>query len=223
MMDIAKLRELLDRIKTASGAEATDRAFREWAQVAMAAQPALLARLEAAERVVEAARSYMRDGGLNYLFYVPPSPPTTRRRPVADMTDGYAPYAERDVMALDREGGYYIRHVFAMTKYGLHDKSDIAAELAWRDQQIATLRAEIADMREELDATIEQRDLLSQEMLRLEKDAGRYAWLATKFRSGGLKMDGTSMWYLPASVPGVRALTLDAAIDAAIAEESRHD
>lgn len=36
------------------------------------------------------------------------------------------------------------------------------------------LRAEIADMREELDATIEQRDLLSQEVLRLEKDAGRW-------------------------------------------------
>lgn len=84
------------------------------------------------------------------------SPTTTRRRPVAEMTVEQAPYAERDIMALDREGGYYARHVFAMTKYGLHDKSDIAAELAWRDQQIATLRAELDELR---------------------ADAERYRWL----------------------------------------------
>lgn len=58
MMDIAKLGELLDRIKTASVAEATYRAFLEWAQVAMAAQPALLARLEAADQLAEASREF---------------------------------------------------------------------------------------------------------------------------------------------------------------------
>lgn len=61
-MDIAKLKELLERVTTASGAEATDRAFLEWAQVAMAAQPSLLARLEAAENVVEAARAIHETG-----------------------------------------------------------------------------------------------------------------------------------------------------------------
>lgn len=40
-----------------------------------------------------------------------------------------------------------------------------------RLEALAIIRAKIADMREELDATIEQRDLLSQEVLRLEKDA----------------------------------------------------
>lgn len=39
-------------------------------------------------------------------------------------------YDERDVEALDE---YYTRHVEAMTREGLHDKSAIAAELAWRD------------------------------------------------------------------------------------------
>ena len=30
-------------------------------------------------------------------------------------------------------GEYYARHVMAMTAEGLHEKADIAAELAWRD------------------------------------------------------------------------------------------
>lgn len=42
-------------------------------------------------------------------------------------------YADRDAMAL---GQRYIDHVSAMTTEGLHAKSDIAAELAWRDLQI---------------------------------------------------------------------------------------
>ena len=43
---------------------------------------------------------------------------------------GWRLYAERDVIAL---GNYYLRHLNAMTAEGLHAKSDIAAELAWRD------------------------------------------------------------------------------------------
>jgi hypothetical protein len=49
-------------------------------------------------------------------------------------------YADRDHMELDRDGNYYIRHVAAMTKEGLHAKSDIAAELAWRDREIDRLK-----------------------------------------------------------------------------------
>jgi predicted NACHT family NTPase len=41
-------------------------------------------------------------------------------------------YADRDAMALDANGDY-IRHVGAMTHEALHSKSDIAAELAYRD------------------------------------------------------------------------------------------
>ena len=55
-------------------------------------------------------------------------------------------YAERDAMAMDMAGNYYCRHVSAMTEEGLHAKSDIAAELAWRDMQIDRLRAALAEV-----------------------------------------------------------------------------
>lgn len=57
------------------------------------------------------------------------------------MSDTAKQYAERDVIQLDRDGNYYCRHVRAMTAEGLHSKSDIAAELAWRDREIDRLRA----------------------------------------------------------------------------------
>lgn len=74
-------------------------------------------------------------------------------------TNGPRQYAERDLIALDRAGNHYSRHVSAMTTEELHSKSDIAAELAWRDQQIAELiaRAESAEARVvELDAALER-------------------------------------------------------------------
>lgn len=55
----------------------------------------------------------------------------------------YFCYAERDIVQLDREGDYYIRHVSAMTQEDLHSKSSIAAELAWRDYQIDLLKSEL--------------------------------------------------------------------------------
>lgn len=45
-------------------------------------------------------------------------------------------YAKKDHRAL---GEHYLRHVCAMTSEGLHAKSDIAAELAWRDMRIEAL------------------------------------------------------------------------------------
>lgn len=45
----------------------------------------------------------------------------------------YAPRGRREL------GRFYTRHVQAMTVEGLHEKCDIAAELAWRDQRIAIL------------------------------------------------------------------------------------
>jgi hypothetical protein len=53
-------------------------------------------------------------------------------------------YADRDPMALDKAGGFYIRHVSAMTREGLHSKADIAAELGWRDMLIASLEEQNA-------------------------------------------------------------------------------
>lgn len=51
-------------------------------------------------------------------------------------------YAQRDLMGMDSAGNHYCRHVSAMTREQLHSKSDIAAELGWRDMQIAELKAQ---------------------------------------------------------------------------------
>jgi len=48
-------------------------------------------------------------------------------------------YAARDPQALEP---HYSAHVSAMTEEGLHAKADIAAELAFRDKDIALLWAE---------------------------------------------------------------------------------
>lgn len=47
---------------------------------------------------------------------------------------------ERDAMELDQAGGFYTRHVSAMTREQLHSKSDIAAELGHRDMLISELK-----------------------------------------------------------------------------------
>jgi len=62
-------------------------------------------------------------------------------------------YAERDAMALDEAGGHYMRHVMAMTGEKLHGKGDIAAELGWRDMQIAALQ-------QKLDAVLAENKIL---------------------------------------------------------------
>lgn len=46
-------------------------------------------------------------------------------------------YADRDIEALDKTGNFYMCHILAMTDERLHDKSDIAAELAYRDMLIS--------------------------------------------------------------------------------------
>lgn len=52
-------------------------------------------------------------------------------------------YAERDLLEMDRAGDFYGNHVMAMTAEQLHSKSDIAAELGWRDMQIANLKEQL--------------------------------------------------------------------------------
>lgn len=49
-------------------------------------------------------------------------------------------YEDRDIVA---QGMFYIKHVSAMTAEKLHAKSDIAAELAYRDMRITELEAEL--------------------------------------------------------------------------------
>jgi hypothetical protein len=58
--------------------------------------------------------------------------------------EGVRRYAERDIV---KQGQPYCDHVSAMTVEGLHAKSAIAAELAHRDIEIATLTAELGAMR----------------------------------------------------------------------------
>lgn len=60
----------------------------------------------------------------------------------APSTDKQYAVGQRDIEQLD-EGGYYTRHIYAMTHEGLYSKSDIAAELAHRDLQIDMLRLAI--------------------------------------------------------------------------------
>jgi hypothetical protein len=59
-------------------------------------------------------------------------------------------YRERDIEALDVAGDFYVRHVSAMTAEGLHDKMDIAAELAYRDYRIHNLEVKIHELKQEL-------------------------------------------------------------------------
>ncbi len=48
-------------------------------------------------------------------------------------------YAKRDIIFLDEIGDFYCKHISAMTGEGLHSKTDIAAELGYRDYRIELL------------------------------------------------------------------------------------
>jgi len=52
-------------------------------------------------------------------------------------------YGDRDIVYLDYLNNYYSKHVSAMTSESLHSKSDIAAELAWRDLRIDLLQTQL--------------------------------------------------------------------------------
>lgn len=78
-------------------------------------------------------------------------------------------YAERDIMALDEAGGFYIAHVSAMTSEKLHSKSDIAAELGHRDMQIDSVTTQLAEARQEA-ATWEKRCVAETGALRTVTD-----------------------------------------------------
>ena len=56
-------------------------------------------------------------------------------------------YADRDASELDDAGGYYFRHVMAMTAEGLHSKSQIACELGDRDMLLAEAKEVIMQAR----------------------------------------------------------------------------
>lgn len=55
-------------------------------------------------------------------------------------------YKVRDIIGLDKSGNYYGKHVVAMTREELYSKSDIAAELGYRDMVIDTIRQQNAEL-----------------------------------------------------------------------------
>lgn len=67
-------------------------------------------------------------------------------------------YAERDIESLDEAGGFYSRHVSAMTGEGLHSKSSIAAELGHRDMVISELLEALINTVQYLDDIAYQND-----------------------------------------------------------------
>lgn len=71
-------------------------------------------------------------------------------------------YPEVDHMQLDKDGGYYCRHVAAMTDEGLHRKSDIAGQLGMRDREIDRLIAAGDRVVSAFRALGETRDIVSQ-------------------------------------------------------------
>lgn len=61
-----------------------------------------------------------------------------RRQPVTPSQPQDVEYPQQNPIEL---GTYYLRHLNAMTREGLHDKSAIAEQLAWRDREIDRLRS----------------------------------------------------------------------------------
>ena len=70
-------------------------------------------------------------------------------------------YGERAIDELDFAGGYYSRHVNAMTAEGLNSKSAIAAELAVRDVVIDSMKETIGQLTHNNTLLLDQLDELS--------------------------------------------------------------
>lgn len=88
-------------------------------------------------------------------------------------------YAERDPIQLDKDGSYYFRHVEHMTTERLFSKSDIAAELGYRDREIDRLRKEL------------------EEVERVVTDTERLNWLIAHSAYVSYSRDGEvcNVWY----------------------------
>ena len=107
-------------------------------------------------------------------------------------------------------GPFYAAHVNSMTAEGLHDKGDIAAELAYRDGEIQLLRADlaaankrVAELEAQLAAPFTEQSLRERNggylpcptgvvfvsetwLAEVKKDAARYRWLFTSDSQSGV-------------------------------------
>jgi|1_EtaG_2_1085319.scaffolds.fasta_scaffold275152_1 hypothetical protein len=63
----------------------------------------------------------------------------------------YKPNGKRleDIGQVNKASEIYSKHIHAMTSELLHSKSDIAAELAWRDYRIAALKEQLEEIESE--------------------------------------------------------------------------
>jgi len=74
-------------------------------------------------------------------------------------------YAHRNPRDLEP---YLSRHMEAMTAEGLHDKGDIACELAWRDAQIERLQEALTWYEDKIHKAIYAADLVYCKAARIE-------------------------------------------------------
>ncbi|HET6725912.1 MAG TPA: hypothetical protein VFH85_07905 [Gammaproteobacteria bacterium] len=79
-------------------------------------------------------------------------------------------YRERDQIELEKAGGYFSRHMSAMTEENLFDKSAIAEELAWRDMEIDRLRVDAAVLRN-LAGSAYRSDVIEAELRKARQEA----------------------------------------------------
>jgi hypothetical protein len=68
-------------------------------------------------------------------------------------------YAPRDAEGMDRKNGYFSRHLEALTTEDLYAKSDIAAELGYRDMLIDFLMERSETLKNLLEDVLKAEDL----------------------------------------------------------------
>ena len=81
-------------------------------------------------------------------------------------------YPKHSARALGQD---YINHATAMTRERLHEKSDIATQLAWRDAEIRNLRAANLDCVEHFNAIKAERDALLAVAKELQESAAYWS------------------------------------------------
>lgn len=64
-------------------------------------------------------------------------------------------YAKRDLEALDVPVPFFSRHMAAMTDEHLYGKGEVAAELAFRDKQLAAANAKVERLRSAAKAVLQ--------------------------------------------------------------------
>lgn len=84
-----------------------------------------------------------------------------------------------------KQGKFYTDHVMAMTEEGLHEKSDIAAELAHRDIEIDFLQRKLGKMKIwglQATACMDLDDPISKGVFDLYKEAVDEPWITQSDR-----------------------------------------